>query len=193
MNRNDPTGLCPECRYQTEEERASVSEMSDAQRIDYYKAQGGAYATMTSLAFAPEMMLLRGAAGVGRGSWALVNESMSARALAFQVSQGGRAGQALVLNGVKFDGAIGKSLMEAKSSMAQFVGKDGAFQPWFKGADGLIDQASRQLAAAGKTPVVWRVQDAKTAGAIGKAFEGAGIKGIRIEVAKPVCTAFVGC
>jgi len=124
-----------------------------------------------------------------KGAWVAVSESMSARALAFQISQGGRAGMAFVRNGVKFDGIIGRTLMEAKSSLAQFVGKDGAFRSWFRGAESLVGQAERQIAAAGKSPIVWRIQDVKTAGAIRKLFGEAGIKGIKVEVAeKAACT-----
>jgi uncharacterized protein RhaS with RHS repeats len=60
-----------------------------------------------------------GTGGRGRSvaaGWTAVRESMSARALAFQVSQGGRAGFAYIKNSVKFDGFDGTFLIEAKSS-----------------------------------------------------------------------------
>jgi len=111
---------------------------------------------------------------------------MSEAAGAFQVSQGGRAGQAYLLNGVHFDAYANGALIEAKGSYAQFV-KNGEFASWFTGKAGLVDQATRQLNAAGNTPVVWRVADAATQKAIQKAFGDAGIKGVKVELAKHAC------
>ncbi len=112
--------------------------------------------------FVPGPLEVEGA----RGAWIAAKEYMPASSLAFQVSQGGRAGMAFLVNGVKFDGTIGHALMEAKAGYAQFVGKGGAFQSWFaeseKGGQALIGQAQRQLEAAGGAKVVWRV-DSETA------------------------------
>ncbi len=44
-----------------------------------------------------------GAASRGPGIWMAVKESMGARALAYQVEQGGKAGLAYVVNGVRFE------------------------------------------------------------------------------------------
>jgi len=130
----------------------------------------------------------RGAAG----AWVAVNEAMPATSAAFQLSQGGRAGMAFLVNGVKFDGVLGRTLMEAKAGYGQFVGKSGAFQSWFAnsatGGRALVAQAERQLTAANGAKVVWKVDSQKAAGAIRTLFKESGVSGIDVQVAKGSCT-----
>ncbi|WP_436500390.1 SpvB/TcaC N-terminal domain-containing protein [Actinokineospora sp. HUAS TT18] len=117
----------------------------------------------------------------GPGAWGLANEAMSARAAAYQVQITGRAaGSVYRVGGVKFDGFVRGVLQEAKGpGYANFV-KNGQFQSWWKGADGLVAQAQRQLAAAGKTPIQWSVAEASAAQAITRLFASRGITGIRV-------------
>jgi uncharacterized protein YbdZ (MbtH family) len=115
------------------------------------------------------------------GGWQVVTESMSARSAAYQSQITGVAsGQSYLVKGVKFDGYAGGVLQEAKGpGYAQFV-RDGQFTPWFAGADSLASQASRQLAAAGGTPVSWYVAESSAAAAIKQLFAQRGITGISI-------------
>lgn len=78
---------------------------------------------------------------------------MSARAAAYQEQITGRAaGPVYRVNGVNFDGYTDGVLQEAKGpGYANFV-ENGDFQPWYRGANALAEQATRQLAAAGGTP-----------------------------------------
>jgi hypothetical protein len=120
------------------------------------------------------------------GKWARVAESMSARSAKYQAQLGGRAGQAFIVNGVKFDAVAGgvfrknieRVLLEAKGpGYARFV-KDGEFREWFKGAKGLLDQAGRQVAAANNTRIEWHVAEKEAADVIARMLTEAGVKGI---------------
>src|SRR5262249_14977265 len=67
------------------------------------------------------------------GRWQTVNEAMSARARAYQTQVTGRTGEAYVVNGVRFDGVSGGTLLEAKGpGYATFV-RNGEFQDFFQG------------------------------------------------------------
>ena len=85
---------------------------------------------------------------ITKGSWQDVNESMSKASRDYQAAITGHTGQAWVQNGVKFDGYSNGILIETKAKYSQFVDSSGTFRSWFKGADGFVDQARRQLAAA---------------------------------------------
>lgn len=84
------------------------------------------------------------------GNWITTNESMSAQAAQYQSFITRRAAnQSYFLNGVKFDGVVSNTLVDAKSAgYASFVNKNGIFYDWFKGAQGFVDQARRQIQAA---------------------------------------------
>lgn len=111
------------------------------------------------------------------GQWARVAESMSARALACQGRITGRAGEAFIRGGVKFDGIANGVLLEAKGpGYASFV-RNGSFQPWFSGAKGLVSQAQRQLAAAGGSPIQWHFVEEAAANATRALFQQRGISG----------------
>jgi RHS repeat-associated protein len=115
-----------------------------------------------------------------RGSW--VTESTvgwSAAAKSYQEFVTGiKAGNALDVNGVRFDGIRGKTLLEAKSSYANFVNKNGEFYSWFKGKDSLLDQAQRQIDAADGASIEWNFSSQKSLDATKKLLNDNGIEGI---------------
>jgi hypothetical protein len=106
---------------------------------------------------------------------------MSGRAAAYQAQITGRsAGSVYRVNGVRFDGFANGVLQEAKGpGYATFV-RNGKFQPWFTGADHLVSQARRQLAAAGSTPITWSVAEAEAATAIRNLFKRRDVVGINV-------------
>lgn len=119
------------------------------------------------------------------GSWLDVNESMSARAAAYQAQIAGSSGEAYVLNGVKFDGINGEGLIDAKGpGYARFV-VDGQFMPFFLGADSLVAQAQRQLVAAEGRSITWYVAEPEAATAIKNLFRLRGIEGINVVYEPP--------
>jgi hypothetical protein len=84
------------------------------------------------------------------------------------------------VNGVKFDGFQDGTLIDAKGpGYAQGV-KNGNFQAWYRGADSLVEQAQRQLAVAGRTPIEWRVAEPQASTAIQNLFADHGITGIKV-------------
>ncbi len=110
---------------------------------------------------------------------------MSARAAGYQEQITGRAGSVYEVNGVNFDGYSNGVLQEAKGpGYASFV-KNGQFQPYFNGAQSLVDQAERQLAAARGTPITWSVAESSTATAIENLFAENGISGINVVYVPP--------
>jgi hypothetical protein len=124
--------------------------------------------------------------GIG-GTYRNVVENMSARAIQFQqrVSGGIAAGTSFLRNGVKFD-AVDTArgvLIDAKGpGMATFVDKStGRFYNWFEGGQGLVDQAQRQLRAAGGMPVEWVFAEREAMTATRRALEDAGITGITLR------------
>jgi hypothetical protein len=117
----------------------------------------------------------------GPGSWGPVSESMSDRAAAYQQQiTGVSPNTGYVVDGVKFDGFADGVLQDAKGpGYSQFV-KNGEFRDWFDGADALVNQANRQLAAAGDTPIQWSVAEADAVTAINNLFAESGIAGIDV-------------
>jgi hypothetical protein len=116
----------------------------------------------------------------------VAQEAMSGCAAAYKQQITGRAaGSVYEVNGVKFNGYANGALQEAKGpGYASFV-KNGEFQPYFRGAQGLVDQAMRQLAAAGGTPITWSVAEQSTATAIDNLFASDGISGINVVYVPP--------
>ena len=114
-----------------------------------------------------------GGSGSGaRGGWSKVPESMEPRAAAYQQQVGGRPNSAYVLNGVKFD-AQSKSgtLIEAKGpGLSTFV-RSGDFQKWFRGAQGFLDQAQRQVAAAEGRKIEWHIAEKDVADVVRDKFK----------------------
>lgn len=107
---------------------------------------------------------------------------MSPRAAAYQEQITGCAcGNVYDVDGVAFDGFRNGGLLDAKGpGYGTFVGKDGNFRPWYRGADSLADQARRQLAAANGTPITWHVAEENAAGAMRNLFANEGISGINV-------------
>ncbi|HET8885635.1 MAG TPA: DUF6443 domain-containing protein [Salinimicrobium sp.] len=116
------------------------------------------------------------------GKWINAGESMSDAASSFQKQVTGvDASQSFKLNGVKFDGVTDSGvLLDAKSGMENFVAKDGNFQKWFKGADGLLDQANRQLKAADGAKVQWHFENKSVMEATQNLFKKNDIEGIEL-------------
>ena len=117
-----------------------------------------------------------------KGAWRMVSENMSDAASSFQKQiTGVDANMSFVRNDVKFDGVNADGvLLDAKSGMINFVGNDGAFKPWFQGADGLIDQAGRQLKAAEGTPIQWHFVNEEVMKATQRLFKENGVEGIEL-------------
>jgi hypothetical protein len=123
-------------------------------------------------------LILNEAKRIG-GEFVEVNHNMSARAAKFEKQITGATNVDFKLNGVKFDGFDGKTLLEAKGEgYAQWV-KGGEFIPVFQGTNNLLNQARRQLEAAGNTPVVWHFAEDKAARAARELFSE---RGLNIEV-----------
>jgi hypothetical protein len=129
----------------------------------------------------------------GPGQWGPAEESMSARARAYQEQISGHsAAEAYWLGGVgrknggvKFDGFKDGVLLEAKGP-----GYANKFldtlepRPWFEpsGAKALVDQAKRQLEATMKTgtPIRWHVAEEKVADAIRLLFKRERVIGVEV-------------
>ena len=115
------------------------------------------------------------------GKWGAAKESMSPRAAAYQSQvTGAKPGQVYYVKGVKFDGVSNGTLLEAKGpGYATFV-RGGKFEPWFNGAEQLVDQARRQLAVAGDNPVRWAVAEEEAFTAIRNLLRSRGISEIEV-------------
>jgi len=91
------------------------------------------------------------------------------------------ASKSFVLNNVKFDGVTKDSvLLDAKSGMKNFVGEDGNFKSWLKGADNMVDQANKQLKAADGAPIQWHFEDKSVMEATQNLFKKNDIEGIEL-------------
>jgi hypothetical protein len=55
--------------------------------------------------------------------------------------------QVFLRNGVKFDGVLGDTLIDAKDKYSQFLNKSGEFKSWFNGKEEFVNSALRQLKA----------------------------------------------
>jgi filamentous hemagglutinin len=104
---------------------------------------------------------------------------MSDMAAAYQEQIAGTSADAYIVDGVRFDGFRG-SLLDAKGpGYAKFVSA-GAFRPWFRGQQALVNQARRQIAAAGGARVEWHFAEKAAAEAVKRLFESKGISGVDI-------------
>jgi RHS repeat-associated protein len=123
----------------------------------------------------------------GPGQWSLENEAMSNDAAAYQEQiAGGLPGRlGYKLNDVVFDGYKNGVLQEAKGEGYAWAVKNGRFIPNYEGAQGLINQAQNQLAAANGTPITWSVAEQPTATAISNLFARNGIVGINVVYVPP--------
>ncbi|MEJ1962983.1 MAG: RHS repeat-associated core domain-containing protein [Gammaproteobacteria bacterium] len=188
MDRTDPSGLCG-----AQEDPCPGSGGGDYdQEVENYGAymegarRDGPDAMLTTASFLAGGLL--GTALKAPGAWMAVNESMKAARLAYQIEQGGRAGFAYVVNGVKFDGYVGRTLIEAKSGLGSLVSRTtGEFRTSISVGEKLVAQAQRQLnAAAGKVKIEWRVDSKRAADALRKLFKDNNIK-IDVKVVEKTC------
>ncbi|WP_305849527.1 Tox-REase-5 domain-containing protein [Pyxidicoccus parkwayensis] len=103
----------------------------------------------------------------GPGKWEPVSESMSQAAREYQAQvTGAPEGLAYNVRGVKFDGYTNGVLLETKGpGYAKFL-KNGSFRSWFRGADGLLQQAERQFKAAMGTRIQWHFAEREVADAV---------------------------
>ncbi|MBZ4336742.1 Tox-REase-5 domain-containing protein, partial [Corallococcus sp. AS-1-12] len=128
----------------------------------------------------------------GPGKWVQVNESMSDRARDYQSQvTGAPKGSAYrVKRGddeVDFDGydLDENVLLDAKGhGYEQFFGKDLHPKKFFEGVTPLLEQAKRQLRAAGGTPVRWVVAEEKFADALRALFRDQRIK-VEVRYLRP--------
>lgn len=127
----------------------------------------------------------------GPGQWGPAEESMSARARAYQEQISGHmaeeaywvGGVGKKSRGVKFDGFKDGVLLEAKGPGYANKFLDNLDpRRWFKnsGAQDLVAQARRQLGAARGVPIRWHIAEQKTADAIRKLLEDKGVFGIEV-------------
>jgi len=128
----------------------------------------------------------------GPGQWGPAQESMSARARAYQEQISGRSadeaywvgGVGRKSGGVRFDGFKDGVLLEAKGpGYANKFFDDLEPKAWFKnsGARDLAKQARRQLDKAPPGfPIRWHVAEEKTAKAIRLLFKNEGVTGIEV-------------
>jgi RHS repeat-associated protein len=129
-----------------------------------------------------------GASNTINGTW--VRESIagwSQKAISYQeFVTGVKAGNALEVNGVRFDGIRNNTLIEAKSSYNNFINKKtGQFYNWFlnskTGAKSLLDQAQRQIKAANGAGIEWNFSKKETLDATQKLFKDNHITGINLK------------
>ncbi|WP_428265903.1 Tox-REase-5 domain-containing protein, partial [Haliangium sp.] len=117
----------------------------------------------------------------GPGRWVRVNESMSARARAYQERITRHTSkEAYEVGGVRFDGYRRGVLIEAKGpGYAKFI-KDGKFMRYFSGRHRLFEQANRQRGAAGNHPIEWHIAEQELAEMLRRVFRRRNITGIRV-------------
>jgi hypothetical protein len=122
------------------------------------------------------------------GKWEKVAESMSMRAATYQLQNGGRIGSAIVVNGVKFDGVLGKTLIESKG-----LGYAGLMKYKFfeRVLEGFAKQASKQRAAAGSN-IEWRFAEKSVADAVRTYFKENKLGSIPVKYAPPSGTKSSG-
>ena len=130
---------------------------------------------------------LKGLIGSGNGvfksgKWTEVSENMSEAAASFQKQVTGvDVDKSFKLNDVKFDGVTENGiLLDAKSGMENFIGKDGGFHKWFEGSDGLLDQANRQLRASEGAPIQWHFENRSVMEATHNLFKKNDVQGIEL-------------
>ncbi len=103
----------------------------------------------------------------GPGRWETANESMSQASREYQAQvTGAPEGLAYNVRGVKFDGYANGVLLETKGpGYAKFL-KNGSFRSWFRGADGMLQQAERQFKAAMGASIEWHFAEREVADAV---------------------------
>ncbi|WP_271782253.1 Tox-REase-5 domain-containing protein [Aquimarina algiphila] len=121
---------------------------------------GGAFLAARGGGVITKQVLKQYLATIAKGSWKVVNESMSEAAKRYQEFISGRKwNESFILDDVKFDALKNGVLGDAKSGLRNFVDPNtGQFKPFFQGAQSLIDQAKRQTRAAQGNPIEWHFQ-----------------------------------
>ncbi len=114
------------------------------------------------------------------GEWQTVNESMPARARAYQTQLTGKAGMAYAVNGVNFDGVTVHALIETKGPGYAWAVENGEFRVDYRGAGKMLNQARRQIAAANGTPIIWLVAEPETVIALQNLFKANNITHIQV-------------
>jgi hypothetical protein len=123
----------------------------------------------------------------GPGEWGLANESWnSAEAFTYQEQISGESADlAYRIGDVKFDGYSNGVLQEAKGEGYAWAVKNGQFIENYRGAQGIVDQAERQVTAANGTPITWSVAEEPVVSAIDNLFTTNGITGINVVYVPP--------
>ncbi|WP_434299663.1 Tox-REase-5 domain-containing protein [Corallococcus exiguus] len=122
----------------------------------------------------------------GPGRWENASESMSeaSRKYQAQVTEA-PVGRVYKVQEVKFDGFKMGVLLETKGpGYARFL-KDGSFRTWFRGADGMLEQAKRQFKAAKGTPIHWHFAEREVADAVRDLFRNEGLGTIKVVFTPP--------
>jgi Restriction endonuclease fold toxin 5 len=122
----------------------------------------------------------------GPGRWEDASESMSEASRKYQAQvTGAPVGKVYKVQGVKFDGFKTGVLLETKGpGYAKFL-KDGSFRSWFRGADGMLEQAKRQFKAAKGTPIQWHFAESEVADAVRDMFRNEGLGAIKVVYTPP--------
>ncbi|WP_233585190.1 Tox-REase-5 domain-containing protein [Corallococcus sp. CA054B] len=122
----------------------------------------------------------------GPGRWGSASESMSEASRKYQAQvTGAPAGKVYTVHEVKFDGFKMGVLLETKGpGYARFL-KDGSFRTWFRGADGMLEQAKRQFKAAKGTPIHWHFAEREVADAVRDLFRNEGLGTIKVVFTPP--------
>jgi hypothetical protein len=129
----------------------------------------------------------------GPGKWVKIKRGGSEDSQAYQEKATGvTRGNEYEVNGVKFDGYDNGTLVEAKDNYLNFLDENGEWKWFFRqntragaarsGLDDLIKEANDQKAAAGNTPIEWRVSSQKLAQALERTFKQNNITGITVKV-----------
>ncbi|WP_306799602.1 Tox-REase-5 domain-containing protein [Corallococcus sp. AS-1-6] len=122
----------------------------------------------------------------GPGRWETASESMSeaSRKYQAQVTEA-PTGKVYKVQEVKFDGFKMGVLLETKGPGYSRFLKDGSFRTWFRGADGMLEQAKRQFKAAKGTPIQWHFAEREVADAVRDLFRNEGLGTIKVVFTPP--------
>ncbi|MEW7289954.1 Tox-REase-5 domain-containing protein [Aquimarina sp. 2304DJ70-9] len=138
---------------------------------------GGAFLAARGGGIVTKEILAQYLRTIAKGEWIVTNESMSDAAKAYQEFISGRKwNESFKLNNVKFDALKDGVLGDAKSQMRNFVDSaTGRFKPFFAnsatGGQALIEQARRQINAAGGNPIEWHFEFEEVKRAVEFLFE----------------------
>jgi hypothetical protein len=118
----------------------------------------------------------------GPGKWVKATESMKPPALKYQAQiTGAPEGYVYKIGDVKFDGYKDGVLLEAKGpGYLDLFRKGGEPGGWFKGAEKMVEQATRQVEAANGTPLRWYFAEGEVADAMRAIFNAEGLDAIEI-------------